>query len=277
MVIPWPGHFVRLESGSHFAWSTVHLQRIWDPMGRDGRNSDRTQLLLVLPLGWDTGLVLFFFWSCGLFVTSPSPHKSFGLCLFFLPSVVVPRSSDDFKKQMKLRMSASRLSLRTLLKTYRAVPSSVRGGNGDAYNEHNPYAPFPGGTDTGMGFSYLRMIHVASTAWTGLAMLYQTTDDDKINAEANPFQLSKSLPQADSYCLPEQQVPESFIADQACTAGRWTWDRDELSKKISSQWAACFTPSQTDEWAKVAASKSEVIPWLKETMGFSLFCTSSLI
>lgn len=45
---------------------------------------------------------------------------------------------------------------------YGAVPASVRGGNGDAYNAHNAYAPYPGGSDTGMGFSYLRMIHVAS-------------------------------------------------------------------------------------------------------------------
>ena len=33
-----------------------------------------------------------------------------------------------------------------------------------------------GGSDTGMGFSYLRMIHIASTAWTGLSLLYQTNE-----------------------------------------------------------------------------------------------------
>ena len=73
-------------------------------------------------------------------------------------------SESDFKKQLQRRLSAARLSLRTLLKTYGAVPASVRGGNGEAYNAHNPYAPYPGGSDTGMGFSYLRMIHVASAS-----------------------------------------------------------------------------------------------------------------
>lgn len=46
--------------------------------------------------------------------------------------------------------------MRTLLKTYGAVPASVRGGNGDAYNERNAYAADPGGSDTGMGASVER-------------------------------------------------------------------------------------------------------------------------
>lgn len=71
-------------------------------------------------------------------------------------------SEEEFKDRLRQRLEASRLSLRTLLKMYGAVPASVRGGNGDAYNAHNAYAPYPGGSDTGMGFSYLRMIHVAS-------------------------------------------------------------------------------------------------------------------
>eukprot|EP00913_Durusdinium_trenchii_P026301 g24679.t1 len=112
---------------------------------------------------------------------------------------------------------AHRTSLRTLLKTYGAVPASVRGGNGDAYNERNAYAADPGGSDTGMGFPYLRMIHVASTAWTGLAMIYQTSDEDEISVAGNPMKLSKSLPPTDSYCLPNQDTPESFVSDQTCS------------------------------------------------------------
>lgn len=131
-------------------------------------------------------------------------------------------SEEGFKKQMKLRLNASRTSLRTLLKTYGAVPASVRGGNGDAYNERNAYAADPGGSDTGMGFPYLRMIHVASTAWTGLAMIYQTSDEDEISVAGNPMKLSKSLPPTDSYCLPNQDTPESFVSDQTCSVGRWS-------------------------------------------------------
>lgn len=31
-----------------------------------------------------------------------------------------------------------------------------------------------------MGFSYLRMIHIASTAWTGLTLLYQTNEEMRL-------------------------------------------------------------------------------------------------
>ena len=75
--------------------------------------------------------------------------------------------------------------MRTLLKMYGAVPASVRGGNGDAYNAHNAYAPYPGGSDTGMGFSYLRMIHVASalplTARVGCFVLLVGVSDTGMN------------------------------------------------------------------------------------------------
>lgn len=84
-------------------------------------------------------------------------------------SVVYPKDGpihgqDDFIQQLRRRLEAARVSLRTVLKTYGAVPASVRGGNGEAYNAHNPYSPYPGGSDTGMGFSYLRMIHIASAS-----------------------------------------------------------------------------------------------------------------
>ena len=32
---------------------------------------------------------------------------------------------------------------------------------------------YPGGSDTGIGWTYLRYPHAAATAWTGLLMLYQ--------------------------------------------------------------------------------------------------------
>lgn len=124
-------------------------------------------------------------------------------------------SEDGFKEQLQRRLTASRLSLRTLLKTYGAVPASVHGGNGEAYNAHNPYSPYPGGTDTGMGFPYLRMIHVASTAWTGLALMSRTTAADPVWSGANPMRLSGRLPENDFYCLPEQQEPDSSITDRA--------------------------------------------------------------
>ncbi|CAE7433309.1 lacC [Symbiodinium natans] len=123
-------------------------------------------------------------------------------------------SDADFILQLKYRLTASRLSLRTLLKTYGAVPASVRGGNGNQYNLHNPYAPFPGGSDTGMGFTYLRMIHTASTAWTGLLMLYQATEDDPVFASANPMRLDGEVPVGGAGCLPVQDPPAAAISTQ---------------------------------------------------------------
>ena len=127
-------------------------------------------------------------------------------------------SEEEFKDRLRQRLEASRLSLRTLLKMYGAVPASVRGGNGDAYNAHNAYAPYPGGSDTGMGFSYLRMIHVASTAWSGLALLGATLEGDPIWKGANPMKMSETetLPSGDTWCLPQQELPPSAISDRAC-------------------------------------------------------------
>ncbi|CAE7348213.1 lacC, partial [Symbiodinium pilosum] len=127
-------------------------------------------------------------------------------------------SDEDFILQLKYRLNASRLSLRTLLKTYGAVPASVRGGNGKQYNAHDAYGPFPGGSDTGMGFPYLRMIHCASTAWTGLLMLYQATDEDRIFESANPLTIveGEEVPIGGASCLPSQAPPPAAIATSDC-------------------------------------------------------------
>lgn len=62
------------------------------------------------------------------------------------------------------------------LSEYGAVLGSVRGGNYNAYVQGDRSSPFPGGSDTGMGWAYLRYPHTAATAWTGLVLM-----------EANPF------------------------------------------------------------------------------------------
>ncbi|CAE7941640.1 lacC [Symbiodinium sp. KB8] len=127
-------------------------------------------------------------------------------------------SDADFILQLKYRLNASRLSLRTLLQTYGAVPASVRGGNGQQYTLHDSYGPFPGGSDTGMGFSYLRMIHTASTAWTGLLMLYQTTEEDTVFEAANPMLISANaaVPLGGTECLPLQEPPAAAISTREC-------------------------------------------------------------
>jgi len=87
-------------------------------------------------------------------------------------------------------------SLLHQLVEYRSVLASVRGGNYDAYEHGNPDPAFPGGSDTGLGWAYLRYPHLAATAWTGLMLL-----------EANPF------------ALPDGGLPTSVV-DESCPASR---------------------------------------------------------
>lgn len=95
-------------------------------------------------------------------------------------------------------------SLRHLLAMYKGVPASILGGNYDAYAINNHDARFPGGTDTGISFTYLRYRHVASTAWTGLLLLYQAEPDSPVYEDANPFAPpSDPMPSdMDKTCLP---------------------------------------------------------------------------
>lgn len=59
---------------------------------------------------------------------------------------------------------------------YGSVLGSVLGGNYEAYVHGDRASEYPGGSDTGMGWAYLRHPHTAATAWTGLMLL-----------QANPF------------------------------------------------------------------------------------------
>jgi len=62
-------------------------------------------------------------------------------------------------------------SLRYLLGEYGTVLASVNGGNYEAWRRGMIDTPFPGGSDTGLGWTYLRYPHSAATAWTGLVLL----------------------------------------------------------------------------------------------------------
>lgn len=102
------------------------------------------------------------------------------------------------------RLKEVRSSLKHLLAMYKGVPATILGGNFEAYaiNDHN--ARYPGGTDTGISFTYLRYKHVASTAWTGLLLLYQPDEDAPLYEDANPFKPpGKPMPSGmDNTCQP---------------------------------------------------------------------------
>ncbi|CAE7500427.1 DEGP1 [Symbiodinium natans] len=80
-----------------------------------------------------------------------------------------------------------RQSLLTLLDTYGAVPASVLGGNIQAWKKNEHHRTFPGGSDTGIGWTYYRYPHVAATAWAGLLLLYQFDNETQVNGNANPY------------------------------------------------------------------------------------------
>eukprot|EP00930_Biecheleria_cincta_P095950 TRINITY_DN87838_c0_g1_i1.p1 TRINITY_DN87838_c0_g1~~TRINITY_DN87838_c0_g1_i1.p1 ORF type:complete len:721 (-),score=132.99 TRINITY_DN87838_c0_g1_i1:91-2253(-) len=98
-------------------------------------------------------------------------------------------------------------SLKTILKAYGSVLASIRGGNWQAYlasrrrKSHHRSDDYPGGSDTGFTWTYMRYPHTAATAWTGLMLL---------GLDANPFALPgktkeslRLLARSDSLeCLP---------------------------------------------------------------------------
>lgn len=102
-------------------------------------------------------------------------------------------------------INSMRGSLLALLDRYGAVPASVLGGNYAAYKKNNHSSPYPGGTDTGMDWTYFRYPHLTATAWTGLSLLYQGDDKQAVNHDANPYGIPTkpvSPSNADTKCIP---------------------------------------------------------------------------
>jgi len=99
----------------------------------------------------------------------------------------------------------ARDSLRHLLGMYGGVPSSVLGGNYAAWQSGERRSLFPGGSDTGFGWPYLRYLATAPTAWAGLMFLHQASAADAVNESANP------------YAPPSQPVPSG--TDATCIPG----------------------------------------------------------
>jgi hypothetical protein len=120
--------------------------------------------------------------------------------------------------ELPKRIEEARRSLRTLLKMYKGVPQSVLGGTYHRWQTGKHIGEeFPGGTDTGLGWPYLRYLGTVTTAWAGLALLYQTDPSEAVNEDANPFVPPKSPVPAgkDLSCLPAKMsmlgVPPSFV------------------------------------------------------------------
>merc|ERR1711920_647870 len=94
---------------------------------------------------------------------------------------------DALEIDLSTYIRKSRDSLRRLLGMYGGMPSSVLGGNYAAWQSGERRTLFPGGSDTGIGWPYLRYLATAPTAWAGLLMLYQTSIGETVNENANPY------------------------------------------------------------------------------------------
>ena len=116
-------------------------------------------------------------------------------------------SQQPMSTDISQRIADVYTSLKSILAVYKCVPASILGGNIAAWIKNDHSAPFPGGSDTGIGWTYLRYPHVAASAWTGLLLLYQFDQNGKVDEDANPFAPpSKPVPKEskspDAKCLP---------------------------------------------------------------------------
>merc|ERR1719440_2634455 len=92
-------------------------------------------------------------------------------------------------------IDSMRDSLKYILTTYGSVLGSINGGNWLAYHEKPREDPYPGGSATGLGWTYLRYPHTAATAWAGMMLLMQHEEGAAVNKYANPyFPPEKPLP-----------------------------------------------------------------------------------
>jgi hypothetical protein len=96
---------------------------------------------------------------------------------------------------MTSKIKKSRDSIKKLLDVYGSVPSSILGGNSKRAVAQHFMETFPGGSDTGLGWNYFRYPHLASTVWSGLALMQQGHEDESVDSEASP------------YATPNQAVP----------------------------------------------------------------------
>merc|ERR1719464_1664081 len=113
--------------------------------------------------------------------------------------------------QIDTYIEGARNSMKQLLTMYGGIPSSVVGGNYVAWEKFSNGNPvedtnFPGGTDTGLGWPYLRYTATAPTAWAGLMLLQQADMQQPVDENANPYSVPAGgvppPPGNDVTCLP---------------------------------------------------------------------------
>eukprot|EP00928_Gymnodinium_smaydae_P061669 TRINITY_DN45703_c0_g1_i1.p1 TRINITY_DN45703_c0_g1~~TRINITY_DN45703_c0_g1_i1.p1 ORF type:complete len:720 (+),score=154.65 TRINITY_DN45703_c0_g1_i1:119-2161(+) len=133
----------------------------------------------------------------------------------------------DNSQALSKRIVEMRRSVLGMLGRYGSVLASVQGGNMQAYSSQDKTQDFPGGSDTGLGWTYLRYPHTAATAWTGMMLLYQAQEGMAVDEGGNPYARPRqpvpdeaSAVSAAEQCLPAGAIIEdgSKAADASCAA-----------------------------------------------------------
>lgn len=96
------------------------------------------------------------------------------------------------------------------------MPASILGGNYDMwasrYDASTHSVTHPGGSDAGLGWTYLRYPHVASTVWAALALMYQFDEGGPTKDMANPYGASEGfidvLYNGDTTCIGPPPAPD---------------------------------------------------------------------
>jgi hypothetical protein len=151
-------------------------------------------------------------------------------------------------ERVRLAAREGRESLKRLLRTYGAVPASILGGNyemwADRFNASAHLNSFPGGSDAGLGWTYLRYPHVASTVWAAFALMYQFDDGAPVKEMANPYAaadgFSDALYRCACYTRPRPRAlalasPPGPELTRSTTAARATCARASLPARCAPQ------------------------------------------
>lgn len=120
---------------------------------------------------------------------------------------------------IRSKITDSRDSIKKLLDVYGSVPSSVLGGNHKSAAHQHFMDDFPGGSDTGLGWNYFRYPHLASTVWSGLALLNQGSDHESVDIEASPYAVpNQAVPvPGNVQCLPQEGAAPAPVPPPAPT------------------------------------------------------------
>jgi hypothetical protein len=165
------------------------------------------------------------------------------------------------RRSARQAASDGRDSIKRLLSTYGAIPASLLGGNYEMWSQrHNASAHssrYPGGSDSGLGWTYLRYPHVASTVWGALALMYQFDEDSPVNEMANPYAaaqgFSDQIYSGADVCLGAKPGPDLAACERYPRCKAANLQGDCCPSPNGHNLGCCDTPASCSHHPKCAA------------------------